>query len=87
MTDHKNSIEQRLNKHPHLKKRIEELLEVVENTDGDFQKANDAEQRVIEELRKMGNEILHDWASNREKQEFERILNNKKGLIGNGKKK
>jgi len=87
MTDHKNSIEQRLNKHPHLKKRIEELLEVVENTDGDFQKANDAEQRVIEELRKMGNEVLHDWASNREKQEFERILNNKKGLIGNGKKK
>ena len=86
MTDHKNSIEQRLNKHPHLKKRIEKLLEVVENTDGDFQKANDAEQRVIEELRKMGNEVLHDWASNREKQEFERILNNKKGLIGNGKK-
>jgi len=87
MTDHKNSIEQRLNKHPHLKKRIEKLLEVMENTDGDFQKANDAEQRVIEELRKMGNEVLHDWASNREKQEFERILNNKKGLIGNGKKK
>ncbi len=25
MTDHKKSIEQRLNKHPHLKKRIEQF--------------------------------------------------------------
>ncbi len=87
MTDHKNRIEERLNKHPQLKKRIEQLLEVVENANGDFQKANDAEQRVIEELRKMGNEVLHDWASNREKQEYQKILSNKNGLTGNGKKK
>ena len=87
MTDHKSSIEKKLDKHPRLKKRIEQLLEVMENENGDFQKANDAEQKVIEELRKMGNEVLHDWASNREKQEFERILNDKNGLVGNGKKK
>lgn len=87
MTDHKNRIEERLNKHPQLKKRIEQLLEVVENANGDFQKANDAERRVIEELRKMGNEVLHDWASNREKQEYQKILSNKNGLTGNGKKK
>lgn len=87
MTDHKNSIEERLNKHPHLKKRIEQLLKVVENANGDFQKANDAEQKVIEELRKMGNEVLHDWASNREKQESKKVLSSKNGLTGNGKKK
>ncbi len=87
MTDHENGIEKRLNKHPHLKKRIEELLEVMENVNGDFQKANDAEQKVIEELRKMGNDVLHGWASNREKQEFEKTLNDKNCLIGNGKKK
>ncbi len=87
MTDHKNSIEERLNKHPQLKKRIEQLLKVVENANGNFQKANDAEQRVIEELRKMGNEVLHNWASNREKQEHQKILSNKNGLTGNGKKK
>lgn len=87
MTDHGNSIEERLNKHPDLKKRIEELLEIMENSNGDLQKANDAEQRIIEELRKMGNDVLHAWASSREKQEFEKILNDKNGLAGNGKKK
>ena len=86
MTDLKeNSLEKRLNKHPHLKNRIEQLLKIVENADGDLKKADEAEKRVIEELRKMGNEVLYDWASNREKQEVETV--NKKGLRGNGKKK
>ena len=38
----------------------------MEDAAGDFDKANKAEQQVIEELRRMGNEILHDWAENKE---------------------
>ena len=86
MTDHKNSIEDRLNKHPHLKERIEQLLKIVENSDGDLQKADDAEQRVIDELRKMGNDALHDWALNREKREYKKTLKNKTSFTVNGKK-
>ena len=86
MTDRQNdSLEKRLKKHPHLKNRIEQILEIVENTDGDLKKADEAEKRVIEELRKMGNEVLHDWATNREAQEFGASI--QKGLAKNGKKK
>ncbi len=86
MTDGKeNDLGKKLNQHPHLKKRIEKLLEIVENADGDLKKADEAEKRVVEELRRMGNEVLHDWASSREKQEVEDT--NQKGLTGNGKKK
>nr|CBX27836.1 hypothetical protein N47_C18940 [uncultured Desulfobacterium sp.]CBX28240.1 hypothetical protein N47_G35640 [uncultured Desulfobacterium sp.] len=81
----KDSIEKRLNKHPHLKNRIEQILKIVENTEGDLKKADEAEKRVIEELRKMGNEVLHDWAVSREKQEAEAV--NKRKLGKNGKKK
>ena len=87
MTDHKDNIEERLNKHPGLKKRINELLKIVENAQGDVQKANEAEQMVIEELRKMGNEALHSWARNREKQEVEKVHKKKDKFKGNGKKK
>lgn len=87
MTDHKNSIEERLNKHPDLKKRISELLKIVENADGNAQKASEAEQMVIEELRKMGNEALHSWAKNREDQEVKKNSTSKKPLRGKGKKK
>ena len=88
MTDpQENSLENRLNKHPHLKGRIEKLLEILESADGDVKKADEAEKLIIEELRKMGNEALHDWAINREEKEVEVIKKSKKGLKGNGKKK
>ncbi len=54
-----------LNRNPALKARAEGLIEVVENAGGDIIKAADAEQRVIEELRQMGNDALTAWANKR----------------------
>lgn len=51
----------RIAKQPALLKRFEQLLCIVENSAGDIQKANEAEMRVIEELREMGNEALTAW--------------------------
>ena len=87
MADHNNNIEERLNKHPDLKKRIDELLKIVEDAEGDIEKANEAEQMVIEELRKMGNEVLHSWARNKEKRDVEKVRNKKGQYRDKGKKK
>lgn len=57
-----NSLESRLNAHPALKVKIESLLSVVENADGDLQSAHKAEQRVIEEIQKLGQTALQGWA-------------------------
>jgi hypothetical protein len=51
----------RLEKQPILLKRFEQLLSIVENSTGDIQKANEAEMRVIKELREMGGEALTAW--------------------------
>jgi len=64
MTSKDNTLTTRLNKHPNFRQRVEALLDVVENTSGDCIKADDAEQYVIDELRKMGNEALSSWAKN-----------------------
>lgn len=56
------SLEERLEVHPELKERVERLLAVVENASGDIEKANEAERRVFEELRQMGQEALTGWA-------------------------
>jgi len=53
---------QRIKRHPLLRARVESLLGVVEDADGDLEKADAAERRVIEELRQMGNEVLTEWA-------------------------
>ena len=52
----------RLKKHPHLLARFQSLLDVVDNSSGDVVKAAEAEQRVVEELRQMGQEALQAWA-------------------------
>jgi transposase len=77
----------RLNQHPELRERMESLLNVVENAAGDCTKADDAEQHVIEELRKMGNEALHSWANKAASKSAEALCNQEVKLYRNGKKK
>jgi hypothetical protein len=57
----------RLEKHPQLKARILAMLDVVENADGDVVKADEAEQRFIEELRLMGLDAMQAWAQRKQK--------------------
>ncbi len=49
--------------HPHLRNRMESLLLAVENEAGDLREADAAEMRIIEEIRRMGQESLQAWAS------------------------
>lgn len=60
----KRSLEQRLEAFPKLKKRVESLLAITENAGDAIEKANEAEARVIQEIRQMGHEALSGWAEN-----------------------
>ena len=77
----------RIKQHPKLLDRMEALLNVVENVAGDCTKADDAEQYVIEELRKMGNDALHCWADTAVNKAVEETREQQSELHGNGKKK
>jgi len=77
----------RLNKHPALKRRMESILDLTENTKEDVIKADDAERRTIESVRQLGNEILHDWANRRIKSSTCKLKTEEKSIVGNGKKK
>ena len=68
----------RIEKQPALLKRFEQLLCIVENSTGDIQKANEAEMRVIKELREMGNEVLTAWGE----QQVNILTQNHKGKEG-----
>jgi len=75
----KKTLEERLEAHPQLKERMDSIIKVVENSDGSIEKADEAEQRAIEELRQLGNDILQGWAENqRNKKEKEVKEKNKK---------
>jgi Flp pilus assembly CpaE family ATPase len=70
-TEQPKSLEQRLNAHPDLKVKIEVLLSVVENAQGDLIRADAAEQRVVEEIRQLGQTALQEWATQQHQQQSE----------------
>ena len=55
----------RLNRRPALKKRVESILSIAEDDGEGIVKADEAENRIIEEVRRMGNEVLTGWAESR----------------------
>lgn len=69
------SLEERLNRHPDLKAKIETLLSVVENAEGNLLKANEAEQRVIEEIQQLGHSALQGWATRQNQAQQDEFVN------------
>jgi hypothetical protein len=81
----RKSLEERLREYPEVRARIEQMLDVMENAAGDVVKADEAEQRLIEELRKMGQEALQAWADGQQ-QELERYWDEREGVSRKAKK-
>ena len=81
----KLNLEERLKEYPELRAKIETMLGIIENAGGDVEKAAEAERRIMEEMRQMGNEVLHGWAR-RQQEKKEEELNEKPGVNRKGKK-
>lgn len=79
------SVEARLQAYPELRAKIETMLNIIENAGGDVEKAAVAEQRVIDALRDLGNDILHSWAR-RQHQKKEAAFTAKPGVNRKEKK-
>jgi hypothetical protein len=56
---------QQLKRQPNLKKRIQSILSIAEDDGEGIVKADEAEGRIIEEVRQIGNETLTEWAVSR----------------------
>jgi hypothetical protein len=84
LSNETQGLEQRLKQYPELRAKIEAMLDIMENSGGDVEKAAEAERRIIEEMRPMGNEVLHGWAR-RQQQKQEEEFNAKPGVNRKGK--
>ncbi len=74
-----------LNANPNIKSRVASLLAVVEDSGGDLREADAAEGRLIEEIRRMGQEALQAWA-NRQVQLTEQEVRQTRRAHREGKK-
>ena len=62
----KTDLGQRLQRYPQLQTKIESLLDIVENASGEVVKADDAEEQLFAELRRLGLQALQDWAARKQ---------------------
>lgn len=85
MPEKASDFEERLNSHPILKARFELLPDIIEDTGGNYDKADKAELKFIEELRKTGNELMNSWALRQENIRAEAVKN-RADTICHGKK-
>lgn len=51
---------------PELRGRFEEILALMGNEKGDANTADEAEQRAVEEVRKLGLEVMQGWAERKQ---------------------
>jgi hypothetical protein len=78
------SLEERLSAYPQLRERVEALLAIVEDPSADVTRADEAERRVIAEVRRLGNEALCSWAAQHEA--TQRVAVGQQGAARAGKK-
>ena len=82
----RQSLDARVQAYPGLRAKIETMLDIIENAGGDVEKAAVAEQRVIDALRELGNDVLQGWA-HRQHEKKEAVLTATPGMNRKEKKR
>lgn len=66
------SLDERFAQRPHLRRRLLSIADMIDQAVAEGCTAHEAEARAIEQIRKLGNEVLRDWA---EKAEAAAVVN------------
>ena len=61
-TKNRGRLEERLARRPELLERLHEIVDTLEDSVADGCDAHDAEDRVVDEIRKLGRTVLGQWA-------------------------
>lgn len=61
----------RIQEHPELHERFKAILDIAENSSGELITADQAEGKAIEEIHKLGQELLKEWAKGQQESAVE----------------
>ena len=80
------SLDERFAKRPHLRRRLLTIADMIDQAVAEGCTAHEAEARAIEQIRKLGQEVLMDWAEKAEPHACQRAQAENSKLIKYGKK-
>ena len=76
----------RLRQHPEMMERVQSILDIAYNTEGPLKNADQVEELLVQEMRRLGNTSMHQWATQAE-QRVSRELKAQDGTVRSRKKK
>ena len=82
-----SSLDERFATRPHLRRRLFMIADMIDQAVGEGCTAHEAEARAIEQIRKLGQEVLTDWAEKSEPEARKHAQAENPRLINYGKKK
>lgn len=63
LTETEAALLEGMRRHPHLRERFEAILKLAEVGEGEVGTANQVEGMLVEEVRRLGNATMRDWAA------------------------
>lgn len=85
LTEEEAVLVERMRCHPDLRERFEAILNVAEGGEGEVATADQVEEMLIEEVRRLGNATMRDWATGA-RDKLEADLAKREGGAHRGKK-
>jgi hypothetical protein len=62
ITPQETQLIEKLRKHPQIRERVQKILEIAGDEDS-LKRADQIEELLIEEMRRLGSATMHEWAS------------------------
>jgi hypothetical protein len=84
--ENRRRLEERLAQRPELLDRLHQIVDTLEQTVADGSDAHEAEDRVVDEVRKLGQGVLNQWAQEANAQIQARVKAEHPPACKNGKK-
>jgi hypothetical protein len=63
----------RLRQQPQMRERVQRILEIANSTEGPLKTADEIEELLLEEMRRLGNNTMTEWATQAEKRVGEEL--------------
>jgi hypothetical protein len=78
---------EQLRQQPQMMERFERILAIAQSTDGPLKTADEIEDLLIEEIRRLGNATLTAWATQAEERVGQELQTQEAGLLKRKKKR
>ena len=85
LTEQEAALVERMRRHPQMQERFEVILNLAEGREGEVGTADEVEEALIEEVRRLGNTTMREWATGA-RDKLEADLRGREAGVHRGKK-